>query len=98
MVAGVVALADQDGQELGAGAGAGAGLAGGLQAAVEFGGAGAQAVAGHPGVCLAARPGRAGALVAGGRLGRLPVEGADVGADRGVFAGGDPVGDTLWRR
>src|SRR5215467_10357153 len=41
VVAGVVALADQDGQELGAGAEVGAGLAGGLHAAVEFGGAGA---------------------------------------------------------
>jgi len=74
VVAGVVALADQDGQELGAGAEVGAGLAGGLQAAVEFGGAGAQAVAEHPGVCFAAQPGHAGGLVVGGQLGRLAVE------------------------
>jgi len=93
VVAGVVALADQNWQELGAGAEVGAGLAGGLHAAVEFGGAGAQAVAEHPGVCFAAQPGHAGGLVVGGQCGRLPVEGAGLGADRGVLVGHDPVGD-----
>src|SRR5215469_6978935 len=67
VVAGVVALPGKDGQELGAGAEAGAGLAGGLRAAVQLGGPGAQAVAEHPGVGLAAQPGHAGALVVGGQ-------------------------------
>src|SRR5205807_6088537 len=93
VVAGVVALADQDGQELGAGAEVGAGLAGGFHPAVQLGGAGAQAVAEHAGVRFAAEPGHAGALVVGGQLGRLAVEGVDLGADRGVFVGDDPVGD-----
>ena len=54
VAAGVVALADKDGQEFGAGAEAGAGLAGRFHPAVKFGGAGAQPVAEHPGVCFAA--------------------------------------------
>jgi len=44
-------------------------------------------------VRLAAQPGHAGALVVGGQLGRLPVEGVDLDADRRVFVGHDPVGD-----
>jgi hypothetical protein len=40
-------------------------------------------------VCFAAEPGHAGGLVVGGQFGWLPVEGVDLGADRGVF-----VGDT----
>ena len=93
VVAGVVALADEDGQELGAGAEVGAGFAGGFHAAVEFGGAGAEAVAEHAGVGFAAQPGHAGGLVVGGQFGRLAVEGVDLGADRGVLVGDDPVGD-----
>jgi hypothetical protein len=41
VVAGVVALPGEDGQELGASAEVGAGLAGRFQAAVQFGGPGA---------------------------------------------------------
>jgi len=97
VVAGVVALADQDGQELGAGAEVGAGLAGRFRAAAGFGGAGAQPVAGHPGAGFAAEPGHARGLAAGGQGGRLPVESAGLGADSGVLVGDDPVGDALWR-
>jgi len=93
VVACVVALADQDGQELGAGAEVGAGLAGGLQAAVQLGRPGAQPVAEHAGVGFAAEPGHAGGLVVGGQLGRLAVKGVDLGTDLGVFVGDDPVGD-----
>src|SRR6185437_14362214 len=80
VVAGVVALADQDGQELGAGAEVGAGLAGGLQTAVQLRWSCAQPVAEHPGVGFAAQPGHAGALVVGGQLRGLAVERVDLGA------------------
>jgi len=93
VVLGVVALAGEDGQELGAGAEVGAGLAGRFQAAVQLGGAGAQAVTEHPGVGLAAQLGHAGGLVVGGQLGRLAVERVDLGGDGGVLVGDDPVGD-----
>ena len=79
MVLGVVALAGEDGQELGPGAEVGAGLAGRFQAAVQLGGAGAQAVTEHPGVGLAAQLGHAVGLVVGGQLGRLAVERVDLG-------------------
>ncbi len=42
---------------------------------------------------FAAQPGHAGGFVAGGQHGWLPVEGVDLGADRGVFVGDDAVGD-----
>jgi len=45
----------------------------------------------------APQAGHAGGLVVGGQLGRLAVEGVDLGADLGVFVGDDPVGDPLWR-
>ena len=64
---GVVALAEQDGDELGAGGEVGAGLADGLHAAVEFDGAGAQPVAEHAGVGFVAEPGHRGGLDVGGQ-------------------------------
>jgi hypothetical protein len=57
VVSGVVALTDEDGDELGAGAKIGAGLAGTLHAAVEFDGPGAQAVAEYPSMGFAAQAG-----------------------------------------
>ena len=59
MIAGVVAPADEDGQELGAGTEVGAGFPGGLHAAVDLRRAGAQAVAKHESVGLAAQAGYA---------------------------------------
>ena len=53
VVAGVVALAEDDGYELGAGLEVRAGLARGFESAFELGGAGAQSVAEHAGVGLA---------------------------------------------
>jgi hypothetical protein len=44
-------------------------------------------------VCFAAQPGHAGGLVVGRQRGQLPVEGVDLGADRGVLVSDDPVGD-----
>jgi hypothetical protein len=65
VVAGVVGLALEGGAELDGGLEVAAGLAGGFHAAVELDWAGAQAVAEHPGVGLAAQPGHAGGLVVG---------------------------------
>src|SRR5918994_7383064 len=94
--AGVVALAEEDGHELGSGLEVGAGLADGFHAAVELDGTGAHAVAEHAGVGLLAKPGHGRGLDLGGeRAGCVGgvVEGVDLFAHRGVFVGDDPVGD-----
>ena len=66
VVVGVVALAEEDGHELGAGVEVGAGFAGGFHAAVELDGSGAQSVAEHAGVGFAAEAGHGGGLDLGG--------------------------------
>ena len=85
MVAGVVSLAEEDGDELASGGEVGAGLAGGFHAAVEFGRSGAPAVAEHAGVGFVTEPGHGGGLDVGGQGagGDLAVEGVDVGVDGG---------------
>ena len=82
-VTGVVALAKQDGDELGAGGEVGAGFADRLHAAVELGRAGAHSVAEHAGVGLVTQPDHGGGLDVGGQRARwdLSVEGVDVGVD-----------------
>jgi hypothetical protein len=55
VVAGVVALSLEGGPELDGGLEVAAGFAGGFHPAVELDGAGAQAVAGHAGVCFPAQ-------------------------------------------
>jgi hypothetical protein len=95
-LAGVVALAEEDGDELGAGCEVGAGLADGLHAAVELGGSGAQAVGEHACVGFVAESGHGGGLDVGGQCAGpdLAVEGVDVGVDGGVLVGDDTVGDA----
>ena len=95
-VAGVVSLAEEDGDELGPGGEVGAGLADRFHAAVELGGAGAEAVAEHAGVGFVAEAGHGGGLDVGGEGAGwdLAVEGVDVGVDGGVFVGDDSVGDA----
>jgi hypothetical protein len=67
VVAGVVALAEEDGRELGSGLEVGAGFAGGFHAALEFDGSGAEPVAEHACVCLAPEAGHRGGLDLGGQ-------------------------------
>jgi hypothetical protein len=55
--AGVVSLAEEDGDELGSGVEVGAGFADGFHAAVEFDGSGAEAVAEHASVGFLAEAG-----------------------------------------
>jgi hypothetical protein len=66
VVAGVVTLAEEDGNELGSGVEVGAGLARGFHAALELDGPGAQSVAEHAGVCFAPEAGHGRGLDLGG--------------------------------
>jgi hypothetical protein len=96
VVAGVVSLVAEDGDELGSGGEVGAGLADGLHATVELGRSCAQAVAEHAGVGFLTEPGHGAGLDVGGERadGDLSVEGVDVGVDGGVLVGDDTVGDA----
>jgi hypothetical protein len=91
VLAGVVALAEQDGSELDAGVEVGAGLAGRFHPALEFDGASAQAVAEHAGEGFASQSGHRPGL---GDVELVAVQGVDLGADGGVFVGDDAVGDA----
>ena len=92
MISGVLSLPEEHGHELGAGLEVAAGLAGFVHAAVEFDRSGAETVAEHAGVGLAAQLEHAGGLEVGGE--RLTVDGVDLGADGGVVVDDDPVGDA----
>ena len=78
VISGVVALAQEDGDELGAGGEVAARLACGFHAALELDGPGAQPVAEHAGVGFAAQPGHRGGL---GDVQLLAVEGVDLSVD-----------------
>jgi hypothetical protein len=91
VVSGVVALTEQDRRELWTGGEVGAGFARGFHAAVELDGAGAQPVAEHAGVGLAAQPGHRCGLGDGEVL---TVEGVDLDVDGGVLVGDDTVADA----
>jgi hypothetical protein len=68
VVSGMVSLPEGHGDELGAGLEVAAGLAGLVHAAVEFDRSGAETVAEHAGVGLAAQLEHAGGLEVGGEL------------------------------
>jgi hypothetical protein len=92
---GVVALANEDGDELGSGGEVDAGLTDGLEGAVELGGSGAVAVAEEPALHLEPEPPH---LLAFGRSWQLDrgggVEGFDLFGDGEVFVGHLAVGDA----
>ena len=67
VVAGVVSLAEEDGDELGSGGEVAQVSQADLHAAVELDGSGAEPVAEHAGVGFAAEPGHGGGLDVGGR-------------------------------
>lgn len=97
MVAGVVALAEQDGNELGPGLEVGAGLAGRFHATVEVHRPSAQSVAKHPSVRFLAEPGHGRCLDLRRQrsgCGCCVVEGIDLGGDGFVLVGDDAVGDA----
>src|SRR3954466_11741387 len=88
----MVALVLQGGPELDAGLEEGAGFADRFEGAVEFGWAGAVAVA-EEAVVLASQASHAGSDGVGGQWFALLVEGFDLFADGEVLVGDGPVGD-----
>jgi hypothetical protein len=92
VLGGVVALVEQGGPELDAGLEEGAGFADGFEGAVQFGWAGAVAVA-EEAVVFAARSGHSWADGVGGEWFALLVEGFDFLGDGEVFVGDGAVGD-----
>src|SRR2546428_2873857 len=91
---GVVSLAEEDGDELGAGLEVDAGLADGLEAAVEFDGPAAVAVAEQSPLLLLADAELGGVLLVAGQSPGLHVEGVDLVGDRLIFLGDGAVGDA----
>ena len=91
---GVVALPLQGGPELDGSDEEAAGLADRFEVAVHFNGAGAVAVAEHAAVHLGTELAHFAALVIGGELAGLAVEGFDLLGDGEVFVGDGLVGDA----
>ena len=92
---GVVALAEQDGDELGSGGEVDAGLTDGFEGAVEFGGSGAVAVAEESALHLEPQAPHLFAFGGGGQFdGCGGVEGFDLFGDGEVFVGDLAIGDA----